>query len=485
MKLVELSLKQINKRGITLVVRNNNIHDVVPKSPIVYVFGHACHGKTSLIDSITKKNSTSCYSDCTIRYHKVDMFKHKGMKLTFIDDPDYLLVRNMCLYGLHTFGIAVLIVSLQDGPKPQTLEHAKQIKQYGLPTLIVYNKLDCGIVKMEENISKTRSELVKIGIVPEIIGGNTTEVLVSAKSSENIKQVLNLLCSLVNRSTFMNNLNSLPIGIILEINLINRLRTVANVLVVQGLLKYGTVVILGTESSNIYFKRNIHFTIAVCITELTILPTNIQFKHHIENNRCTTMPIKQVNVNFSYRDNFLVGITDTIIKANLCSSFSEIIDLINELTPKVVTEIVEYIWIINVVLIIITKPTLITSDIKSVVSTKCIAKRSSVTVLNPKFIYMLVQWLEKLITRQQLLIRVEKIFQSQHRTIYGTKLICGEIHVNQRLVLIRKEQPLFTVRVKTLKRFCSEVKFFNEVNQLFGLIIHGKKDLGLNDKLTS
>ncbi len=98
---------------------------------------------------------------------------------------------------------------------------------------------------------------------------------------------------------------------------------------------------------------------------------------------------------------------------------------------------------------------------------------------------MLVQWLEKLITRQQLLIRVEKIFQSQHRTIYGTKLICGEIHVNQRLVLIRKEQPLFTVRVKTLKRFCSEVKFFNEVNQLFGLIIHEKKDLGLNDKLTS
>ncbi|PIM94902.1 Translation initiation factor IF-2 [Candidatus Hodgkinia cicadicola] len=467
------------------MVRNNNMYDVVPKSPVVYVFGHVGHGKTSLINSITKTNPTSLEPDCIIRYHKVSTFKHKGMKLTFIDDPDYLLLRNMCLCDLRTFGIAVLIVSLQDGPELQTLESAKQIKQYGLPTLIAYNKLDCGTVKMEENISKTRSELTKIGIVPEIIGGNTTEVLVSAKSNENVKLVLNLLCSMANESTLMNNLNSSPIGIILEINLINRLRTVANVLVVHGLLKHGAVVILGVGSSNVYFKRNTHFTTTACIIELTILPTNIEFKQHIETNRCVPIPIKQVDVHSYYRGNFLVGIADTIIKANMCSSFSEIIGLINELTLKVVTGIIEYIWMINVVLMVITKSTLMISDANPVTSTKCIAKRPSITVFNPKFIYMFIQWLETLTTRPQLIIRIEKIFRSQHQTVYGTKLICGEIHVNQRLVLIREEQPLSTVRVKTLKRFCTEVKLFNEVNQLFGLIIHENRTLRLNDKLTA
>ncbi len=140
---------------------------------------------------------------------------------------------------------------------------------------------------------------------------------------------------------------------------------------------------------------------------------------------------------------------------------------------------------INVVLMVITKSTLMISDANPVTSTKCIAKRPSITVFNPKFIYMFIQWLETLTTRPQLIIRIEKIFRSQHQTVYGTKLICGEIHVNQRLVLIREEQPLSTVRVKTLKRFCTEVKLFNEVNQLFGLIIHENRTLRLNDKLTA
>ncbi|PIM94910.1 Translation initiation factor IF-2 [Candidatus Hodgkinia cicadicola] len=476
-----MSLKLINK----LMVRKNNIYDFVPKSPIIYVFGHTCHGKTSLIDSITKTKSTSYGSECITQYHKISSFKHKGMKLTFVDDPDYLLFRNMCSRHLYVFGIAILVISLQEEPKSKTIESAKQIKQSGLSTFIVYNKLDCGVVKIEENISKTRNELDKIGIVPEIMGGDAIEVMVSAKSGENIKQLLNLLCSLANKSTFMNNLNSLPVGVIIETNLTNKLRTVTNVLVVHGLLKYGTVMMLGIEPYNVYFKKNIHFNMAVNIIELTVLPTNNQFKQQIENNRCTTIQIKQININSSYLDNFLVRITDTIIKSNLCSSFSEIISLINELELKIISEIVKYIWIINVVLMIITKPTSLDFDIKSIVSTKCIAKRSSIIVFNPEFIYILVQWLNKVIIRQQVIIQIEKIFRSQKHTVYGTKLICGEVHVNQQFAIIREEQPLFVVRIKALKRFCSGVELFNEINQLFGLVIHGNKNLKLNDKLIS
>ncbi|PIM94997.1 Translation initiation factor IF-2 [Candidatus Hodgkinia cicadicola] len=461
-------------------------YDFVPSLAIVCVLGHIDHGKTSLIDSITYKKITSYESGFITQRIRVSTYKHRGTRLTFIDTPGHSLFSEVRLNCLHVSNISMLVVSLQEGPRTQTIESAKQINQLGLPVLIVYNKLDCRTSKIEENIVKTRIELTKVGIVPEITGGNAIEVQVSAKSNENIKQLLDILCSMIDKIRLKSNISSLSIGIVIDVKLAKGLRPIVNVLVSQGILKCGQVVTFGSNIFNIYFESDIQFVTAVCTTELIGLPINIQPGQYINSNQYGIMQIKRSNVGSFQQNGCLIKKINVIIKADSFSSLNGIIHLTNELKLTPIWTGIGHISLANVSLALATKSVLIAFNVKIITNVKRIAKQSNVIILSSELIYELVQWLRDLITRRQMLqtvAQVEKIFQSKWDTIYGAKLVYGKVFVDQRLVIIRQEQLLFTIKIKTLKRFCSTVKLFSEVNQLFGFAIHEEKDIKLNDKL--
>ncbi|PIM94830.1 Translation initiation factor IF-2 [Candidatus Hodgkinia cicadicola] len=474
--------------GLVTTFEKECSYDFVPSSAIICVLGHIDHGKTSLIDSITYKQITSYESGFITQRIRVSTFKHKGIKLTFIDTPGHSLFSEVRLNCLHVSNISMLVVSIQEGPKLQTIESAKQINQLGLPVLIVYNKLDCKTSETEENIERTRIELTKVGIVPEITGGNAIEIQVSAKSNENIKQLLDILCLMIDKIKLKSNISSSSVGIVIDVRLTKGLRPIVNVLVAQGILKYGQVVMFGINIFNIYFEGNIQFVTAVCTTELIGLPINIQPGQYIHSNQHDVMQVKRINVKPFQQNSCSSKRINVIIKADSFSSLNGIINLIKELKLTPIWTGIGHISLANVSLALATKSVLIAFNVKTITNIKYIAKQSNVIILNSELIYELVQWLRDLIARRQMVqivAQVEKIFQSKWDTIYGAKLIYGGVFVNQRLVIIRQEQLLFTVRIKTLKRFCSVVKLFNEINQLFGFTINERKDIKLNDKLAS
>ncbi len=152
--------------------------------------GHINHGKTSLIDCINNENTASYEADSITQSSRTKTFKYKGMKLSFIDTPGHSLFSEIRLNCLKVSNIAVLVVSLQEGIKPQTLECVRVIKQLDMPIVVVYNKLDCDIFEKEMNIMEIREGLTKVGINAGLMGENLVEVQVSTKSNENIKQLL-------------------------------------------------------------------------------------------------------------------------------------------------------------------------------------------------------------------------------------------------------------------------------------------------------
>ncbi len=474
--------------GFALTFEQKYVYDFVPKIPLICVLGHVDHGKTSLIDCISNENIASWEIGSITQSLRTKTFKHKGIKLIFIDTPGHLLFNKVRFDCLRISDIAILVISHQEGLKSQTIESINMIKQLKLPIIIVYSKLDCDLLGREVNILRIRSELSEINIKDKLIDKEIIEVQVSTKSNENIKHLLDILCSMISKLRLKEiNISSPFIGIVLDINTFKVHQTTVNVLIYQGVLKQGQGVMSEHQMFNVYFKENIGFVVAIDVVELTGLPINIIPGQYIKSLQHNTTKIKQYNVNYNnYLKDFSNKRTNVIIKANSFSSLNGIISLANELWLKIIWTGIGHVSLTNIKLALATKSILIAFNVKASTDVKTLAQRLNIILLNSALIYELAQWLRDLITQQhaiQIIAQVEKVFSYKQEILYGAKLIYGKIYINQRLVVIRQEQLLFTVQIKTLKHYHLDIKQFNEVNQLFGFSVHEKKDLKLNDKL--
>ncbi len=215
---------------------------LVPRSPVVVVMGHVDHGKTSLLDTIRNTNVTSGEFGGITQHIGAYRVRVNDKKITFLDTPGHEAFTAMRARGALVTDIAILVVAAADGIMPQTIEAINHAKAAEVSIIVAINKID----KEGANPDKVRQELTEYGLVPEEWGGDTICVEVSAKKNTNIDKLLEMVLLVAEMRELKANPNRLAKGTVIEAQLDKGRGPVATVLVQNGTLKTGDIIVAGT-----------------------------------------------------------------------------------------------------------------------------------------------------------------------------------------------------------------------------------------------
>ncbi len=216
--------------------------DLVPRSPVVCVMGHVDHGKTSLLDAIRHTNVTSGEAGGITQAIGAYRVRLNDRDITFLDTPGHEAFTSMRARGAKSTDIAILVVAADDGIMPQTVEAINHAKAAGIDIVVAINKMD----KPEANPDMVKQELTKYELVPEEWGGDVICVPVSALTGMGIDDLLENLLLVADMKELKANPNRRAKGLVLEAKLDKGRGPVATVLVQNGTLNAGDIVIAGT-----------------------------------------------------------------------------------------------------------------------------------------------------------------------------------------------------------------------------------------------
>ena len=219
------------------------------RPPVVVVMGHVDHGKTKLLDAIRKTKVMESESGGITQHIGAYQTEKNGKLITFIDTPGHEAFTTMRSRGARVANIAILVIAADDGIQPQTKESIKIIKSAGLPMIVAINKID----KPAANPDKIKQELAAVGLTPEDWGGQTIIVPISAKQGLGIDDLLDmiLLVTETEKEKIQANPKSLAVGTIIESHIDKGEGPVATLLVQNGTLKKGDLMLVG---DNFYGK---------------------------------------------------------------------------------------------------------------------------------------------------------------------------------------------------------------------------------------
>ena len=215
--------------------------DLVKRRPIVVVMGHVDHGKTSLLDAIRKTNVTTGEAGGITQHIGAYQVRINGEAITFLDTPGHEAFTAMRARGAQVTDIAVLVVAADDGIMPQTVEAINHAKAANVSIIVAINKID----KPTANPDKVKQELTEYGLVPEEWGGDVICVPVSAKTGENIDTLLEMINLVAEVQELKANPNRMATGTVIEARLDKGRGPVATMLVQNGTLHTGDVIIAG------------------------------------------------------------------------------------------------------------------------------------------------------------------------------------------------------------------------------------------------
>ena len=216
--------------------------ELVERAPVICVMGHVDHGKTSLLDAIRHTNVTSGEAGGITQHIGAYRVKVNDKELTFLDTPGHEAFTAMRARGAQATDIAILVVAADDGIMPQTIEAINHAKAAGIDIIVAINKMD----KPTANPDAIKQELTKYDLVPEEWGGDVMCVPVSALTKMGINDLLENVLLIAEVKELKANPHRRAKGIVIEAKLDKGRGPVATVLVQNGTLKNGDIVIAGT-----------------------------------------------------------------------------------------------------------------------------------------------------------------------------------------------------------------------------------------------
>jgi len=215
---------------------------LVPRAPVVCVMGHVDHGKTSILDAIRHANVTAGEAGGITQHIGAYRVNVNGRDMTFLDTPGHEAFTAMRARGAMATDIAILVVAADDGVMPQTVEAINHAKAAGIEIVVAINKMD----KPSANPDAIKQELTKYDLVPEEWGGDVICVPVSALKHEGIDDLLENVLLVADMKELKANPNRRAKGIVIEAKLDKGRGPVATVLVQNGTLRNGDIIIAGT-----------------------------------------------------------------------------------------------------------------------------------------------------------------------------------------------------------------------------------------------
>ena len=226
--------------------------DLKPRAPVVVVMGHVDHGKTSLLDAIRNTHVTAGEAGGITQHIGAYRVTVQGKEITFLDTPGHEAFTAMRARGANLTDVAVLVVAADDGIMPQTVEAINHAKAAGVTIIVAINKID----KPGADPDRVKQELTQYELVPEEWGGDTICVPVSAVQGTGINELLEMIILSADMMELKANPSRAAKGVVIEAKLDKGRGAVATVLVQNGTLKNGDIVIAGTATGRVRMMTN-------------------------------------------------------------------------------------------------------------------------------------------------------------------------------------------------------------------------------------
>lgn len=223
-------------------VSEDKAEDLIPRAPVVVVMGHVDHGKTSLLDTIRNTSVASGEAGGITQHIGAYQVQVNGKPITFLDTPGHEAFTSMRARGAMVTDIAILMVAADDGIMPQTIESISHAKAANIPIVVAVNKID----KENANPDRVMQQLTEHGLVPEDWGGETICCKISAKKNIGIDNLLEMVTLTAEMAELKANPNRAGQGTVIEARLDKGRGPVATLLVQNGTLKQGDIIIAGT-----------------------------------------------------------------------------------------------------------------------------------------------------------------------------------------------------------------------------------------------
>ena len=247
------------EKEITVTIEERLIEDhqdtaeeLETRAPVVVVMGHVDHGKTSTLDAIRKTNVTTGEAGGITQHIGAYTVDINGQMITFLDTPGHAAFTSMRARGAKSTDIAILVVAADDGIMPQTVESINHAKAAEVPIIVAINKMD----KPTANPDKIKEQLTKYDLIPEEWGGDTVIVPISAKTGMGLEDLLEMVLLTAEVQELKANPNRRAKGTVIEARLDKNRGPIATLLVQNGTLNQGDIVIAGTAVGRVRVMTN-------------------------------------------------------------------------------------------------------------------------------------------------------------------------------------------------------------------------------------
>jgi len=222
------------------------------RPPIVTVMGHVDHGKTRLLDAIRQTNVMDSEAGGITQHIGAYQVDYKGQKITFLDTPGHEAFTAMRAHGAQITDITILVVAADDGVMPQTIEAISHARAAGVPIIVALNKID----KPEANPDRVKQQLSEAGLICEDWGGDTVCVPVSAKEKRNITDLLENVLAVAELEELKADPTRPATGVVVEARLDKSKGPTATILINNGTLKIGDLVVVGATAGRVRAMLN-------------------------------------------------------------------------------------------------------------------------------------------------------------------------------------------------------------------------------------
>ncbi len=490
------------------------------RSPVVGILGHIDHGKSTLIDYIRKSNVVATEAGGITQHISAYEVMHKRedgkeMQITFLDTPGHEAFTNVRTRGASVADIAVLVVSGEDGVKPQTVEVYKYIKQSGLPFIVAITKMD----KSTANLDRTKQNLAENEIYVEGYGGDVSCVPLSAKTGEGMNDLLEMIALQADILELKGEREALGSGVIIESRLDPKRGITATAIIKNGTVSKSTFAASGSAMTPIRFLidatgkqvDSLSFSSPVQIVGWDKLPqVGGEFKTFLKKNEAieytetsageiasaftlsTGAPTPSESLPLSFITLPLILKADTA--GSLEAVQSEIAKLTRErIVPKVVLASVGTITENDVKFALSTAGTVILGfHTKTESSATSLAERSAINISLFDVIYELTDKVKALLEEREPRIEVEEVSGSakvlklfstaKGKQVLGARVLSGKIALGNSFRIIRREAEIGRGRLKELQQAKVATPEVLEGTE-FGAMIESKLEIAPGDIL--
>lgn len=485
------------------------------RAPVITIMGHVDHGKTSLLDAIREANVASGEHGGITQKIGAYQITKDGKKITFIDTPGHEAFTDMRARGAKVTDIAILVVAADDGVMPQTVEAIAHAKAAEVPIIIAINKID----KEGANPLRVKQELMEHGLVSVEWGGDVEFVEVSAKQKLNLDTLLETILLTAELLDLKANYNKRAKGVILESKLDPKVGPIADLLVQEGRLRVGDVIVAGEALGKVRALINdkgarvdkVEVGQPVEIIGFTSVPSAGDVLYVIQNEQHArrivdqvakerrlaeiskkTLTLESLSQEF---ENQKIKELNLILRADSRGSVDALRDTLMKLnTAEVAVNIIQAasgaITESDVRLAEVSKAIIIGFHVRP--TTKAIkeADTSGVEIRTSNIIYHIVEDIEKALTgmldpeyKEIYLGRIEikKVFKvSNVGNVAGCIVVDGKVKNDSSIRILRDGVIMYEGKLSTLKRFKDDAK---EVvaGQECGLGVEGFNDIKEGD----